>query len=52
VHGLIERDSATHVLHGDIDAERFVLGYFDAADTLRGVLGWNAAAKRESCATR
>jgi len=42
VHGLIESSSVTRVLHGDLEADRFVIGYFDAQDTLRAVLGWNA----------
>lgn len=42
VHGLIESGSEVRVLHGDVDGRSFVVGYFDAADTLRGVLGWNA----------
>ena len=43
VHGLVERGSTAQVLRGDIGADRFVVGYVDAAGTLRGVLGWNAA---------
>jgi len=43
VHGMIEPSTSCRILYGEPHAGSFVVGYINARNILRGVLGWNAA---------
>jgi 3-phenylpropionate/trans-cinnamate dioxygenase ferredoxin reductase subunit len=43
VHGMIEAGTSSRVLWREPDSGSFAVGYVDARNIIRGVLGWNAA---------
>jgi NADPH-dependent 2,4-dienoyl-CoA reductase/sulfur reductase-like enzyme len=52
VHGLIEPGTSIHVLWGELDSGSFAVGYVDARNVVRGILGWNAAREARKLRTR